>query len=87
MNTASTPVSGDNPIIRGNIHDNHACGLHMNGDASMGGDGVISNALVENNVIYNNGVGGGSGINCDGVTDSIIRNNLLYNNHANGRSL
>ena len=83
-----TSNSGDSPIIRGNrIHDNHGCGLHMNGDISMGGDGVISNALVENNIIYNNGVGGGSGINCDGVQDSIIRNNLLYNNHASGISL
>jgi parallel beta-helix repeat protein len=80
--------SGDYPTIRGNIiHDNHSCGLHMNGDISMGGDGVISQALVENNIIYNNGVGGGSGINCDGVTNSIIRNNLIYNNHASGISL
>jgi parallel beta-helix repeat protein len=83
-----TSNSGDNPIIRGNIiHDNYACGIHMNGDISMGGDGVISQALVENNIIYSNGAGGGSGINCDGVKDSIIRNNLLYNNHASGISL
>jgi len=59
----------------------------MNGDISMGGDGIISHALVENNVIYENGTGGGSGINMDGVTDSIVRNNLLYNNHASGISL
>ncbi|MBW2527115.1 MAG: right-handed parallel beta-helix repeat-containing protein [Deltaproteobacteria bacterium] len=80
--------SGDNPIIRGNtIFANNANGIHMNGDASMGGDGMISNALVENNVIYGNGVNGGSGINCDGVSDSVIRNNLLYDNHASGISL
>lgn len=80
--------SGDYPLIRGNkIHDNAACGLHMNGDISMGGDGIISGALVENNIIYNNGMKGGSGINCDGVRNSIIRNNLLYNNHASGISL
>ena len=54
----------------------------MNGDVSLGGDGIISNALVENNVIYDNGLGGGSGINCDGVQDSVIRNNLIYNAHA-----
>ena len=53
----------------------------------MGGDGIISGALVENNIIYNNGVGGGSGINCDGVINSTIRNNLFYNNHASGISL
>ena len=80
--------SGDYPVIRGNkIHDNANCGLHMNGDISMGGDGIIKGALVENNIIYNNGVNGGSGINCDGVEYSTIRNNLLYNNHASGISL
>jgi len=80
--------SGDRPIIRGNLsYDNYANGIHMNGDASLGGDGTISNALVERNVIFGNGVGGGSGINMDGVTDSIVRNNLLYDNHASGISL
>jgi hypothetical protein len=80
--------SSDYPIIRGNrLHHNHDCGLHMNGDISMGGDGIISHALVENNIIYENGTGGGSGINMDGVTDSVVRNNLLYNNHASGISL
>lgn len=80
--------SGDRPVIRGNhVHDNHANGIHMNGDASQGEDGIISNALVERNVIHGNGVGGGSGINMDGVTDSVVRNNLLYDNHASGISL
>ena len=59
----------------------------MNGDASQGGDGTISGALVEGNVIYGNGAGGGSGINMDGVIDSVVRNNLLYDNHASGISL
>ncbi|HQY31644.1 MAG TPA: right-handed parallel beta-helix repeat-containing protein, partial [Thermomicrobiales bacterium] len=80
--------SGDRPIIRGNvIHDNHANGLHMNGDASMGGDGVITSPVVEGNVIYNNGVGGGSGINMDGVQSAMVRNNLIYNTHASGISM
>jgi nitrous oxidase accessory protein NosD len=44
--------SGDRPVIRGNvIHDNHANGIHMNGDISMGGDGVITSAVVEGNYI------------------------------------
>jgi hypothetical protein len=77
--------SSDHPTIRGNrIHHNHANGLHMNGDLSMGGDGTISWGLVENNVIWENGAGGGSGVNMDGVTDTIVRNNLLYDNHAGG---
>jgi parallel beta-helix repeat protein len=80
--------SADNPVIRGNrVFGNNMCGIHMNGDASMGGDGIISNALVENNIIWNNGKSGGSAINCDGVQKSLIRNNLLYNNHASGISL
>jgi parallel beta-helix repeat protein len=80
--------SADRPTVRGNVcWGNRAAGIHMNGDASQGGDGVISGALVENNVIYGNGVGGGSGINCDGVQDSVFRNNLLYGNHASGISL
>ncbi len=80
--------SGDRPVIRGNlVHDNNANGIHMNGDESQGGDGTISEALVERNVIYGNGAAGGSGINMDGVTDSVVRNNLLYDNHASGVSL
>lgn len=80
--------SGDHPTIRGNrSHDNASCGMHFNGDLSQGGDGIISFAVIEKNIIYENGAQGGSGINCDGVSDSIIRNNLLYNNHASGISL
>jgi parallel beta-helix repeat protein len=87
--------SGDRPIIRDNIvFDNRGNGIHMNGDANLGGDGLISNAVVSGNLIYNNaklnaqGVpGGGSGINMDGVQNSRIENNLLYFNHASGISL
>jgi hypothetical protein len=80
--------SSDYPTIRGNrLHHNAGCGLHMNGDASMGGDGVISYGLIVKNVVYENGTSGGSGINMDGVTDTIVRNNLLYDNHAGGISL
>jgi parallel beta-helix repeat protein len=80
--------SSDRPTIRNNvIHDNHANGIHLNGDLSQGGHGLIHDALIENNVIYGNGVGGGSGINGDGLTSSVIRNNLLYDNHASGISL
>ncbi len=80
--------SADRPVIRGNTSwGNYANGIHMNGDVSMGGDGIISGALVENNVIYDNGRGGGSGINADGVQNSVFRNNLIYGNHASGMSL
>ena len=37
--------SGDRPIVRGNIvWGNQSCGIHMNGDVSQGGDGIISGA-------------------------------------------
>jgi hypothetical protein len=77
-----------NPIVRLNdVHDNFAAGIHMNGDKSQGGVGLITNALVERNVVHGNGIGGASGINMDGVTNSVVQNNLLYDNHASGISL
>ena len=81
--------SGDRPTIRNNVlWGNAACGIHMNGDISQGGDGIISGALVEGNIVYENGAtAGGSGINADGVQSSVFRNNLLFNNHASGISL
>ena len=80
--------SSQRPILRNNrCHDNAAAGIHMNADATQGGIGLITNALVENNIIYNNGTNGGAGINMDGVQFSIVRNNVLYNNHASGIAL
>lgn len=77
-----------NPIMRNNrIWGNAGNGIHMNGDVSQGGNGLILNALVEKNVIYDNGRSGGSGINGDGVQYSKIVNNVLYDNHASGISL
>ncbi len=80
--------SGDRPVVRGNsLYENAACGLHINGDIDLGGDGIISDGLVENNVIYANGADGCAAINMDGVTDTLVRNNLLYHNHASGIAL
>ena len=80
--------TADHVVIRGNkVWGNAMCGIHMNGDISQGGAGVVTHALVENNYIYDNGTAGGSAINGDGVKDSIIRNNVLDNNHASGVSL
>ena len=77
--------SSDRPLIRNNhSFNNNGCGIHMNGDISMGGDGIISNAVVEGNILHDNGYGGGSAINMDGVQNSEIFNNLIYNNHATG---
>jgi parallel beta-helix repeat protein len=77
--------SSDRSIIRNNhSFNNNGCGIHMNGDISQGGDGIISNAVVEGNILHDNGYGGGSAINMDGVQSSEIFNNLIYNNHATG---
>ena len=78
--------SGDDITLRNNIvHDNIGNGIHINGDPDCGGDGVISRALVEGNVIYENGKPrGGSAMSIMHVQDSIFRNNLLYNNYAHG---
>jgi len=76
------------PVVRGNlVWGNHAAAIHMNGDLSLGGIGLITDAVVERNIAYDNGLGGGSAINCDGVQNSRIVNNLLYGNHASGISL
>lgn len=80
--------SVDRPTVRGNIlWNNNANGLHMNGDISLGGDGIIEDALVEGNIIFGNGNGGGSGINCDGCQRALIQNNLIFDTHASGISL
>jgi len=81
--------SSDRFTIRGNtVYQNANCGTHLNGDAEMGGDGVMTDGLVENNILYENGQsGGGSAINMDGVSSSVVQNNLLYNNHATGIAL
>lgn len=94
--------SADNHVVRGNnVYDNSGNGLHVNGDASLGGDGVITNVRVEANIFHGNGgggtyidtagnpqvsLGGGSAINFDGVRNSTIVNNLLHDNHASGVS-
>lgn len=80
--------SGDFNTVRGNVcHDNRGSGIQFNADASQGGDGWMSNALIEGNVCFRNGSGGGAGLNFDGLRDSIVRNNLLYGNLASGIAL
>ena len=50
-------------------------GIHINGDISEGGVGLVTHALIEGNRIYNNGQ---NGINADGLQSSVIQNNLIY---------
>lgn len=79
--------SADNPIIRfNNSHDNKSSGIQINADPALDGDGIITNAVVDSNIIHDNGQpgGGGAAINLASVRDSLIVNNLLYNNHKGG---
>jgi len=90
--------SGDRPILRRNhVWGNGGAGIQINADnnyesldyQALGGvvDGIISEAVVEANVIHGNGHEGGAAINLDGVQDSLVANNLLYDNHAWGVAL
>ncbi|MFH1104764.1 MAG: right-handed parallel beta-helix repeat-containing protein [Actinomycetota bacterium] len=77
--------SGDGfRVDHNHLHDNGGCGLHMNGDLSQGGDGIISNGEITANLIEGNGILGCAGINLDGVTDATIANNVIVENHASG---
>jgi hypothetical protein len=85
--------SGDRPTVRGNhAHHNNASGIQLNADPiQMGddpndpqGDGIIEQAVIENNVIHDNGAAGGASINLASVRSSLIRNNLIYGNNSTG---
>jgi len=77
--------SSDGAVVRNNVvWGNNDSGIQFNADSRQPGDGIHSNNLIEGNVVYGNGVGGGAALNFDGLQDSVIRNNLLYDNHATG---
>ena len=73
--------SSDRPIIRYNeCYGNNNIGIHLNGDLSAGGDGIISDAQVYGNILHDNNRA--AGINMDGLENPIVYNNLIYNNHT-----
>ncbi|MEF8788138.1 MAG: right-handed parallel beta-helix repeat-containing protein [Planctomycetota bacterium] len=75
----------DHCVARGNIiHHNAQCGIQVNGDPAAGGDGIISDVLIEKNVIHHTGENGGAAMNMTFIQDSVIRNNLCYANEAGG---
>jgi hypothetical protein len=88
-NSISNPVAShglylanagsDNTTIRGNtihgVHGSDANGIHLNGDKSVGGNGLITNVVIENNVVYDVFA---NGISLDGVQNAVFRNNLVY---------
>ncbi len=73
--------SSDRPIIRYNeCYGNNGIGIHMNGDLSAGGDGIISDAQVYGNILHDNN--SAAGLNMDGLKNPVVYNNLIYNNHS-----
>ncbi|TSC71929.1 MAG: fibronectin, type III domain-containing protein, partial [Parcubacteria group bacterium Gr01-1014_38] len=75
---SNSQVVNDNPVIRGNeSFGNTQNGIQVNGDCFSGGDGTISGALIEGNIVHDNNLKGFSLIS---MSDSVVRNNLIYNN-------
>jgi parallel beta-helix repeat protein len=75
----------DHPVVKNcKVYNNRGCGIHFNGDKSEGGDGMISDGIVINNIIYGNGAGGGAAINMDSAERMIIQDNKIYGNRAGG---
>lgn len=78
-------AGSDGTVIRGNRIIGSAPpesnGIHFNGDLSVGGDGVISELLVEGNVIAGHAQ---NGFNLDGVQRAVFRNNVVTGNARNG---
>lgn len=71
----------DHPVLSGCQLHGAEMGLHVNGDAGEGGDGMISHARFVGNTIHDITQ---TCINLDGVEDSLVANNLLYNNTGKG---
>jgi parallel beta-helix repeat protein len=71
-------------VLHNSVHDNAYVGIHLNGDISEGGAGVVTGALIAGNLIYGNGQ---NGINADGLESSTIENNVIYGNARNGIEL
>lgn len=75
---SNSSAVNDNPVVRGNeCFDNNQNGMQFNGDCDVGGDGIISGAVIEGNVIHHNNWKGFSLIS---LQNSSIRNNLVYEN-------
>ena len=76
----------DAPVLRGNrIYDNRTSGVEINGaKVSAAGDGLLSDARIENNILLGNGRGGGPALGLLSVRGALVQNNLLYSNHSDG---
>ncbi|HEU4603397.1 MAG TPA: right-handed parallel beta-helix repeat-containing protein [Steroidobacteraceae bacterium] len=73
-----------NTVIRRNTiegpHNVWGQAIHLNGDESVGGDGLIARVTIESNRIS----GFNNGLSLDGVQDTDIRNNVIIDTHHHG---
>mgnify|MGYP003950842699 CR=1 FL=1 len=77
------------PVVRNNIiRDNVACkvgAIYLGGAATGSGETYVT-ALIQNNIITDNGAGtsntGGIGVNCSKNEDSVIENNVIAYNYS-----
>lgn len=71
----------DNTVLKGNrCYSNAKNGIHLNGDLSIGGDGLHKGITIDGNVVFGNT---DNGLDIDGMQDSVIKNNLVYGNGRN----
>jgi|GEM_PF-886195 len=76
VSNSNTP--NDNPVIRNNeSFGNGENGIQINGDCWTGGDGVITGALVEGNIVHDNNW---KGLSLISMQSSVVENNVIYNN-------
>lgn len=75
---SNSRVPDDKPIILYNeSYRNGGSGIQFNGDCAMGGDGILSGALIEGNILRDNGL---KGLSLISTSNSVVQNNLSYNN-------
>ena len=75
---SNSDVANDNPVVVGNVsYGNNENGIQLNGDCYAGGDGILSGAMISDNIVYENGY---KGLSIISVRDSQISNNLIVEN-------
>lgn len=77
----SNAGTDDVTAIGNRFEDNEGPGIHLNGDSSIGGDGVQTGHLFERNTFIGNGQ---NGLNMDGVQSVTFINNVIADNRNHG---
>lgn len=82
----SNGVEGDDyPVIRGNVvYNNNTNGIQINADCysqDSPNDGIISKAIIEDNIVFGNNA---KGLSLISMQDSIVQNNVIYDNGGAG---